>query len=282
LGAHPDRGDTHGLIVATWFSVDVRVYVAVVYGGFALANLGSLGHLFLRHPELRPDVWAAPLKAARPVAAKGMMYFAAGLAGGLTYLLDNVLALQLLGPEASARMTIASRICVSAGGLLTIVSQPFWPAFAEAGARGDVRWIRKGLARGTALTMGVGIAGAAFLVTVGGPLLRWWLRADLGIGRGLLWAMAVWILAQAAGRVPCFLLNAVGVVRFQLVMCAVATSLALCLKIFWAPRLGVAGILWATAIAATFINLPALMWRSNRWLKSCGARSIGRPGGCAQ
>ena len=262
-----------GLVAATWVSVDVRVYVAVVYGGLALANLGSLIHLFLRHPELRPDVGAAGLEAAWAVARKGMMYFAVGLTGGLTYLLDNVLALQLLGPEASARMTVASRICIGAGGVLTILSQPFWPAFAEAGARGDLRWIRRGLVRGTALMIGVAIGGAAFLVTVGGPFLRWWLHADLGFGAGLLWAMAVWIFAQAAGRVPCFLLNAVGVVRFQIVMCAVATSVALCLKFVWAPRLGVAGILWATAMAALLINFPALTWRSGRWLKSRETRS---------
>jgi len=257
-----------GLIVAAFVSVDVRVYVGVVYGGFALANFGSLSHLFLRHPELRPDAWAEPLKAARDVAARGMLYFTAGLTGALTYLLDTVLALQLLGPEAAARMTVASRICLSAGGFLTIISQPLWPAFAEASARGDLRWMRRGLARGTALMMGVAIAGAAFLVTLGRPFLRWWLHADLGFGQGLLWAMAIWILAQAAGRVPCFLLLGVGVIRFQVVMCAIATSIALFLKFVWAPRLGVAGILWATAAAALFINLPALTWRSMQWLRS--------------
>jgi O-antigen/teichoic acid export membrane protein len=261
-----------GSIVATLVTVDVRIYVAVVYGGVALANLGSLVHLFLRHPELRPDAWAAPFEAARGVASQGAIYFAAGVAGGLTYMLDNVLALQLLGPEASARMAIALRICIGASGMLTIVSQPLWPAFAEAGVRGDLKWIERGLVRGTALVTGLAMAAAVFLVTAGGPFLRWWLHADLGIGPDLLWATAAWILAQAAGRVPYLLLNAVGVVRFQVVLCTLATSVALCLKFVWAPWLGVAGILWATAAAAAFISLPALTWRDVRWLKSCGSR----------
>ena len=54
---------TAGLIGAAMLTVDVRVYVAVVYTGLVLANMGSLVHLFLRHPELRPAglslSWAA-------------------------------------------------------------------------------------------------------------------------------------------------------------------------------------------------------------------------------
>jgi O-antigen/teichoic acid export membrane protein len=262
-----------GLIAATWFTVDVRVYVAVVYGGYALGNLGSLCHLFVQHPELRPDLSAGWLASARSVSGKGVLYFAMGLTGGLTYLLDCVLALQLLGADAAARMTIASRICLGAGGVLTILSQPFWPAFSEAAVRRDLPWIRRGLVRGTAVMIGVAVAASAVLVTVGGPFLRWWLRTDLGIDRGLLWAMAAWIIIQAVGRVPCFLLNGVGVVRFQVGMCAVATSAALCLKFLWAPRFGVEGILWATTIPALLVNAPALAWRSRLWLKSCSRPS---------
>lgn len=253
-------------VAATSFTVDVRVYVAIAYGGIAIANIGSLVHLFICHPELRPDGWASPVHAAKVIGGKGLTYFAMGLIGGLTYMLDNVLALQLLGPQGSARMAVVWRICVTSGGFLTIISQPIWPAFGEAAARGDLQWIRRGLARGTALMIGVAAMEGALLVTAGGMLLRWWLRADLGLGPSVLWAAAVWIFAQASGRVPCYLLNAVGVIRFQIAMSAAATSIALVLKFVLAPRLGVAGILGPTAVAALSINFPLLVWRSRRWL----------------
>ena len=132
-----------GLAGATALTTDVRVYVAVVYCGLLLANLGSLAHLLLSHPELRPRGLAMSIAAVRTVAGKGMMYFLLALSGGLSFLLDNVLTLELLGPEASARMAVALRICVSAAGILWVISQPLWPAFAEAAAKADRRWIRK-------------------------------------------------------------------------------------------------------------------------------------------
>jgi O-antigen/teichoic acid export membrane protein len=257
---------TAGLLGATLVSSDVRVYVAIVYGGLVLSNLGSLGHLMLRHPELRPGGLAGTLDAARSLAKKGMMYCAFGVVGSLSYLLDNVLALQLLGPEASARMTVALRVCVTGIGLLAVVSQPLWPAFAEAAARADLRWIRRGLVRGAAFLVGGAVAASAVLVAIGGPLLRWWLRADLGIGSAVLWAISAWTVAQALVRVPTLFLNAIWAIRFQVLVSAAATLTALGLKLLLAPRFGVAGILWSTA-ATVLAACPVLAWRIGRWAK---------------
>jgi len=86
-----------GVVAAAAYSTDVRVYVAVVYLSLVLANLGSLVHLFLRHPELRPESLVAPLAAVKAVAGHGLGYFVLGLTAGLFFLFDNILALLLLG-----------------------------------------------------------------------------------------------------------------------------------------------------------------------------------------
>jgi O-antigen/teichoic acid export membrane protein len=255
---------TAGLLAATLVTSDVRVYVAIVYGGLVAANLGSLCHLMLRHSKLRPSGLAGMRQAARSVVKQGMMYCALGVAGGLSYLLDNVLALQLLGPEASARMTVVLRVSMTAAGILAVISQPLWPAFAEAAARADVRWIRRALMRGSALLLGVAAAGSALLVAAGGPLLRGWLRADLGIGADVLWAMAAWILMQALVRVPGLFLNALSVIRFQIFATTAATLAAIGLKLLWAPGFGVAGILWGGTAANLLFVCPAIVWRIGR------------------
>ena len=130
---------TLGLFCAAALTKDVRVYVAVVYGGLVLANLGSLIHLFWLHPELRPRGLPESLASIREVAGSGILFFILSITGGLAFMLDNVLALQLLGPEASARMTIAMRICMTAVGMLTVLSQPLWPAFTDAAHNADRR-----------------------------------------------------------------------------------------------------------------------------------------------
>jgi O-antigen/teichoic acid export membrane protein len=256
---------TAGLIAATLFTRDVRVFVAIVYLGLVLANIGSLVHLFWRHPELRPEGISVSWAAMREVAGHGVLYFILALTGGLSFLLDNVLALSLLGPEASARMTIAMRICVTAIGGLVVLSQPLWPAFAEAAQRGDRKWIRKALVRGSALLVGLTVVGSFLLLVYGERLLRLWLHTDLGIGIGLLWAIAAWLVAQALVRIPNLLLNGLSILRYQIAVCSVVTLVAFALKFALAPYLGVAGILWGTSAAVLVIGIPAFIWRILRW-----------------
>ena len=256
---------TGSLILAVAFTRDVRVYVALVYAGVVLANLGSLIHLFVLHPELCPKRLPVSLAAMREVGQSGMLFFVLGVTGGLSFMLDNVLALQLLGPEASARMTIAMRICVTAIGMLTVISQPLWPAFADAAHKADRRWIRRSLLRGSALLVGVAAAGSTILLLYGPRLLRLWLHTNLGIEITLLWAISAWILTQALARVPCLLLNGLSLLRFQIGVFSVATLIAFALKFALAPYLGVAGILWGTSIAVLLIVVPASIWRIYRW-----------------
>jgi O-antigen/teichoic acid export membrane protein len=180
-------------------------------------------HLLLLHPELRPQGLPDSLASIREVAGSGILFFILNITAGLTFMLDNVLALQLLGPEASARMTIAMRICMTAIGMLAVLSLPLWPAFTDAAHTADRRWIRQTLLRGSALLASATVAGSAVLILFGQPLLRLWLHADLGIGQPLLWAISVWVLAEALARVPNLLLNALALVRFQIVMTAIGT-----------------------------------------------------------
>lgn len=254
-----------GLIVAATCSRDVRVYVGVVYAALVLSNAGSLIQLFRVRPEIRRGGLKGLGTAMREIAGQGMSYFVLALACALTYLLDNVLALELLGPQAAARMAIAMRICMTAWGVLEVMSLPLWPAFSEAGVKADWRWVRRSMLRGTTLLVGTAAAGALVLVTAGKPLLGLWLRTDLGIDRGLLAAIAAWVLAQAVNRVPNVFLNATSVVGFQVAVNAAATAAAFVLKFVLAARFGVAGILWATTATTLLIVVPANLWRIARW-----------------
>ncbi len=264
---------TGGLIWASSFTTDVRVYVVVVYLSLVVANAGSLIHLFVQHSELRPEAILFSWNAMKEVAGQGVLYFILGLTGGLSYLLDNVLALSLLGPEASARMTIAIRVCFTAISALGVMSMPLWPAFAEAAERRDRNWIRKALVRGTAFLVVLTIAASSLLLILGERLLRLWLHTNLGISEGLLWAISAWVLANAIFRVPGHLLNGLAILRFQIVAAALATSLALGLKFVLAPYFGVSGILWATTIAVFLIIIPASIWRILRWAENPAALS---------
>jgi O-antigen/teichoic acid export membrane protein len=265
---------TVALLAATLFTRDVRLYVALVYGGMVVSNLGSLTHLWMRHPELRPEQLLERWPAMRELAVSGLMFFLMGLAGSLTFMLDNVLALQLLGSRSSAQMTIAMRICMTALGTLVVVAQPLWPAFTEAAHASDRTWVVHKLAWGTAVLTGITCAGAVILVAWGEPLMKLWLHTDLAIGRGLLVAIAMWIMSQAVIRVPHLLLNGLMIVKFQTVVLTVTLAAAFAMKFALVGRLGTAGILWGTSLAVVLITLPACLWRIHQWAKHSSTEKL--------
>ncbi len=254
-----------GLIAAAKTTNNLLVYVAAVYVGLVAGNLGSLVHLLLWHKELRPDRESLSIASARAIAGEGMLYFLLGISGGLSFFLDNILALQLLGPEASAQMTIAMRICMSAIGVLLVISQPLWPAFTEAAHRADYKWINRTLYRSSALLFALTSAGSAILILFGQQIFRFWLRTDLGIGRGLLWAISAWVVSQALGRTPGLLLNGLSKIRFQTVLFFIASSIGIVGKIGLASRFGVSGILSSTTFVVLVIVVPASFWKIRDW-----------------
>ncbi len=254
-----------GLLWAALSGAGVIVLVAAFYGGIVVASALSLTHLLLAHPELRPARLRVPAAIWRAVLGKGGLFFLITALGVLAYSLDNVLALVILGPVASAQMAIALRIGVNAIGIIASLTQPLWPAFVDAHAKGDDAWTRATLLRGTAIVTGITATGAIILVTVGEPLLRLWLGKDLGLGGPLLGATAFWVFALAVPRVAALMLNALSILRLQVLALGAATGLGLALKYAFAGYFGVTGILVTTPVCWLLIVWPAFAWRLVRW-----------------
>lgn len=259
------------LFVLTRLTSDVRWYVLVTAGGLLLANCFSAASLFLRHPELRPD-WSAPSFArCRSLLRGGAPFLVLSIAATLSINLDSVIALSLLGPDAAAQMAVAQRACITAYGLLWVVTQPLWPAFADATTRGDHAWVRRHIFGALAVVAAGALAGAAILVAFGQKLIEIWMGGEMQIGAEILWAMAAWIVALCLGRVVDVLLNGVGAVWFQARVAIAFATLAFLLKLVLGPMYGVAGVLAATALAYGLTAAPAYLWWSARWLRKTGA-----------
>ncbi len=253
------------LMAAVFAGAGVAMMVAAVYGGLLVGNAGSLAHVLLRRAAARP-AWRWPGWAAlRAVAAPGGLLFMLGLAGSCAYGFDTVLTLRWLGPAAAAQMTVALRVCTTAMGFLTVVTQPLWPAFVEAAALDDRAWEWRTLRLGTLAVAGLGVAGSAALIAVGRPVLQTWLHGGLALPPALFWAMGGWIVALSVPRVAGLLLNAVSILRWQIFCAATAAALGLGLKYVSAPGFGPAGMLAGTAAAWLLIAWPGLGLRAWRW-----------------
>lgn len=253
-----------GLLWAAFTGAGTITMVAVFYGSTVLASILSFMHLMLAHPQLRPVQIILPKAIWRQVLSKSALFSALSIAAGIGYALDNVLALALLGSTASAQMAIVLRIGINAIGIISVLTQPLWPAFTDAHGNQEQDWAKRTLILGTIAIALMDLAGAAILVVFGQEILRWWLHNNL-VNIPLLWAMAFWIFVLTVPRVAALLFNAISVLRFQIVACSAASIVALALKYFYASRFGVAGIFLATPLCWLVILWPAYLVKLFTW-----------------
>lgn len=254
-----------GVLLATSAHEGVLVMVGVSYGGMILASALSTLHLWWTYPELRPQKRILSWDIWRPVLAKGGLLAGISIAVGLSYALDNVLTLTLLGPLASARMAIAMRIGIYAISILNVLTQPLWPAFTDADGRGEYHWIRHTLLLGTGAMILACLIGGAILVSFGEDFLHSWLHSDLGINTDLLWAIAIWIFILSVPRIAGLFFNAMSLLKFHLLVCALTSVLALILKYVCATHFGIIGILLSTPISWLIVLWPTFIWRLCKW-----------------
>lgn len=259
------------MFAASFVTQDVRWYVAATAGGLLLSNALCLVHLALRRRDLMPAVAWPEWSHCRALLADGAPFVALAGAAMFWVNLDTIVALARLGPEAAAQMGVAQRACLTIYGMLWAVTQPLWPAFAEATARGDHAWARRSLARAAGVVLTLILAGDAILVLFGPTLVDIWLGGALQMPAGVFWAMAAWALVLGLGRVVDVVLSGVGAIRFQAAAMLAFAMLAFAMKVLVGPHAGVAGILAASPLAFALTAAPAYILWIVRWSARGGA-----------
>ena len=254
------------LLLLIHFGAGTEWYVALSCG-VAVVNLASFSHLFYRHPELRPN-WRALSRGKHRLQLMrlGLPYFVMAVVACAAGLGDNIIVLARLGADQAGQMAIVQRAFMTAVGLITVASQPLWPAFADAASRGDAHWLRTHLGRGTVVLTLLAVLGSALIVICGSRFIHIWLGGAMDLPQTIFWAMAAAIIVPALGRIPELLLNALGVVWFQVWVGLLNAALTLGLKLILAPRYGINGILLAGAISYGLTILPFYQNWMRRWL----------------
>ncbi|WP_197284675.1 lipopolysaccharide biosynthesis protein [Piscinibacter sakaiensis] len=240
----------------------------LVAGFTGLPLLAALANTLWFFGRVRPDLAPRPAALSRPVlsvlARTGFLFFVLQAVAALTYASDPMVIAQLLGAGAVAPFAVTERLFGVITMLLGLALTPLWPAYGEALARGDADWVRRTLRRSLLLAGGGAAVLSLGLVVFGPWILRTWTGSELGVGRGLLIAFAVWKVLEAIGLALAMFLNAAHLVRFQVGVALVTATAAIAGKLLLTPLLGPAGVLWASAGAFAVCCLLPFAWRLRR------------------
>ena len=251
-----------GLLVAIGFRAGLPWLVLAMAGAPVLVTIVNGAFLFLRRrPWLLPKRQCASIPVAQSLFRIGAMFFVLQATYAITYPIDNFIAAHVLDQKAVTTYSIVARLFSFTPMIMDMFLNPLWPAYGEAIARGDYRWVKKTLTHSMLIAVSVAVFVATTLALFGHEILRLWVGPTVAPPFALVLGFAVWTVLSVAGNAVAMFLNGIGVITFEAI-CAVLVAIgAFVLKIVIAKSMGLAGIIWGTIIAyIVFAILPFLLY----------------------
>lgn len=245
-----------GLLLVIYLKAGLVWLVLAMAGAPVVAwLLNSLILYCFRRPWLRPQWNLATFSCAKRIFRIGILFFLLQITVALAFSSDNLIAAQVLGPEAVAQYSIPSRIFSMALLISTLLAGPLWPAYGEALARGDIPWVVRTLLRSLILTVLIVGIPSIFLVILGPQIIRLWVGPEITPSFFLLLGLGIWAIMSALGHAVAMFFNGLNILRLQVICGLIMAISGLLAKVWLAKLIGLPGIIWGTIIAFFFCCL---------------------------
>ncbi len=207
---------------------------------------------------LRPSFRWFQWRIGRELIGAGLLFFVLQAAHLLLMSADPLIAARYLGLSAVADFSVAQKLFMLAFTLQSMWLAPLWPAYGEAAARGDRRWIRSTMQRTTLTAGALSAALGAILVIFRAPIFGAWLHRDWAPSLDLSVGLALWAVALSVGGSISMFLNGVHALREQVVFVVAMTITVTFIKAQLCQRMGAAGIPWGAFAGYTLLMTPFL------------------------
>lgn len=250
------------VLLAVYLQAGLPWLVACLLGAPVLVLLAQNVRVYqFAYRWLRPSFSFVARWSMRMLFRLGLLFFLLQLSTALAYASDNLVAAQVLGPQAVAEYATAAKLAGMTSIVLSLLLLPLWPAYGEAVSRGDISWVQSTLFRSLAFSTSIAVVSALALVLFGKEVVAVWAGPSVVPSYSLLLGLGVWSILSAAGNAVAMLLNGTGIIKFQVVCASIMAVGALMLKITLAHSIGVAGIAWGTVIAYfVFVAVPMAVY----------------------
>jgi len=207
-------------------------------------------------PELIPSFELASWSAIRRLGELACLFFVLQVAVALAYQSDNLIITHLRGPDAVTQYSVPQKLfSVISIGIMTLVG-PLWPAYGEAIARGDRRWVKTTLVRSSLGALSLASLTAASMAFFASAIIHYWLGNRIHVDSALLAGLACWAVVDSVGNSIAMFLNGASVIRPQVIIAVVFAICALAVKIGFVRRWGIDAMPWATLL--TYVCLTGL------------------------
>ncbi|MGC1370947.1 MAG: oligosaccharide flippase family protein [Candidatus Sulfotelmatobacter sp.] len=247
-----------GLVVATQLKGGLASLVIAVSGSILFINVISAVWLFgWSKPWLFPRLGRLTWASLRKLTSLGGMFFVIQIAALLLFQTDNLIIAHYLGAAAVTPYSVTWRLFTYTMIFQMLATPSYWPAYAEAFARGDHAWVRRSFPANFRITVASTLVLVLPLVFFGQWIIRKW-AGELAVPSPhlLLW-MGVWSVIYAATCSQSCILASSNRLRGQMIYSISAAIVNIVVSILLVKKIGPTGAILGTISAyLTCILVP--------------------------
>ncbi len=243
----------------------ITEYVLVVIVPIAIARfvnawlyLRRRTYLLTRHLSVREAAAVAKSSASFAVIQAGSY---ASQQVGLVWLAT------VGGVAAAAPLGVMFRLTSAAAGPVALITQPLWPAIADAAARHDPSWARSAYRRTSLALLAYAIAVAVAVVSIGPALLRGWVGTSVHVETSTLALVGAYFVAGVWAHLNAITLVGLGRMWTAAAVICLEATISIAGALLLAGQFGIDGVLAALLAAVTIVSgflLPLAVSRSWR------------------
>jgi O-antigen/teichoic acid export membrane protein len=267
--------------VAGLLGLLVVVYSKSGLLGVAISNIGitaaftagfGLWTVFGRGlEELRPRWSGVKVAAWRNVYRTGLGFLLLQVCAVAAFQSDAFIISRFLPIGMVTPYSVGQRAFSQLVGVLVIVTASLWPAFGNAKALGDVVWMQRIYRKVILYSLLTYAALFLLLATFGSRLFALWVGVPSAPSTLLICAIGFNYLLILWTNNHAVLLNALGVIRKQVIIMSIHAIVAVALNIYLVQKVGTIGMAIGGSLAYLSISawyLPWLFYKSLRSMES--------------
>jgi O-antigen/teichoic acid export membrane protein len=262
-----------GVVIGVHYRVGLPWLVFAVAGAPAVGSLLNTGYAyFIDKRWLRPRISLVRSQHTRRLLGLGLLFFVAQLAQIIGFQSDNVVIAHVLGASNVPTYAIATRMFSVVTLIIGFITAPLWPAYGEALARGDVRWLSRTVYRSVLVILVICIPINLTLVLAGKWILRIWVGRQIAPSFLLLTGIGLSQSLMAIVTPLSAFLNGINLLGRQAICFSLMALTNITVSVYLTRRIGVPGVIYGSVIAVTLFMLFPFIFMVKRSLIGFSSR----------
>lgn len=247
------------LLVAQYYQTSLPWLLGIFFGVLMLGDILSGIHIFyFRQSWLKPNLADSNLSVFKGLLQIGFQFWIAQICAICILQTDLIIVSQLFGVAAVGIYGVVLKLFSTMETVSTSFVSPLWPAYNEAKARGDYKWIIKTFRNSVFLASTWSLLAGGILALLTPWFLTHWLGENYYSSPELPFYMLLTYALLAIGQCIAMLINGLGRLKLQSFIAPLSAISNIFLSFTLGNTIGIGGVTLATSICILIFSIILL------------------------